>query len=58
MDKWSQKKKYIKIIFKGSAELQHSVIITDVLEREFPICDVAGGQFGKPLIFTKGNPHL
>ena len=43
---------------RGSAELQPSVTITDFLEREFPICDVAGGQFGKPLIFTKGNPHL
>ena len=29
---------------------------TDVLEREFPIGDVAGGQFGNPLIFPKGNP--
>ena len=47
-----------KNIFKGSAKLQHLVVITEVLEREFPICDVAGGQFGKPLIFTKGNPHL
>ena len=31
---------------------------TDVLMREFPICDVAGGQFGKSLFFIKGNPYL
>ena len=37
---------------------QYSTTITDVLEREFLICYVAGGQFGNPLEFTKGNPHL
>ena len=30
----------------------------DVLEREFLMCDVAGGQFGKAPEFTKGNPHI
>ena len=53
------KEKSIEIyISKGPFEPQYSAIITDVLEREFPSFDVAGGQFGKPLIFTKGNPHL
>ena len=37
-----------KYISKGPFEPQYSIIITDVLEREFPICDVAGGQFGNP----------
>ena len=37
------KEKIYEKISKGSAELQHSVTVTDVLEREFPICDVAGG---------------
>ena len=27
-------------------------------EEEFPFCDIARGQFGKPPEFTKGNPHL
>ena len=26
--------------------------------REFPICDVPRGQYGKPPNFTKGNPPL
>ena len=53
-----KKKENLKNIFKGLSKLQHSAVITDVLKREFPICDVAGGQFGKPSVLTKGNPHL
>ena len=53
-----ERKKNLKNILKGLNELQHSAIITDVLKRKFPICDVAGVQFGKPSIFTKGNPYL
>ena len=30
-------------------------VITDVFGRGFPICDVPGGQFGKPPILTEGN---
>ena len=56
------KDKIYKKYFKGSiwvvSELEHLATIIDVLRREFPICDVAGGQFGKPFIFTKGNPQL
>ena len=33
-------------------------LITHVLKRKFSIFNIAGGQFGKPPIFTKGNPHL
>ena len=48
----------MKIIFESPFGPQHSMVITDDFEKEFPIFDVEGGQFGKPLIFTKGNPHL
>ena len=54
----TKEKTYIKSNFKGPSESQYSTVITDVLNREFPICDVPGGRFGKPLIFTKGNPPL
>ena len=37
---------------------QYSTAVIDVLKKEFPIWDVAGGQFGKPLFSTKGNSHL
>ena len=50
--------KYLKGILKGPFESHYSTVITDVFMREFPICDVAGGQFGKSLFFRKGNPHL
>ena len=53
--------KYKNIIIytsKGPFEPQYLAIITDVLEREFPSCDVSGGQVGNSLIFTKENPHL
>ena len=43
---------YLGIIWVLS-ELEHSATKTDVLKREFPICDVAGGQIGKPSIFFK-----
>ena len=33
-------------------------LITHVLKRKFGIFNIAGGQFRKPPIFTKGNPHL
>ena len=49
---------YINSSFKGLSEPQFSTVITDVIKREFPICDVAGEQIGKPLDFTKGNSHL
>ena len=51
-------KKYLKGSIWVLSELEHAAIKTDVLKREFPICDVAGGQFGKPSIFSKGNPQL
>ena len=39
--------------------MSHNIqVITDVFKRELPICDVAGGQFGKPLDLKKGNSHL
>ena len=37
---------------------QYSTAIRDVLKKEFPISDVAGGQLGKPLFSTKGNSHI
>ena len=37
---------------------EYSTAIIDVLKKEFLICDVAGGQFGKPLFSTKGNSHI
>ena len=46
------------MFLKPQSGLQYSTTITDVLEREFLICDVPGGQFGNPPEFTKGNPHL
>ena len=38
----TQEKK-LKSILKGPFEPQHSTVITDVLTREFPICDETGG---------------
>ena len=49
-------KKYLKSILKGPFESHYSTVITDVFIREFPICDVAGGQFGKSLFLGKGIP--
>ena len=46
------------MFLKAQSGTQYSTAITDVLEREFPICEVAGGQFGKPPEFTKGNPRF
>ena len=43
--------KNLKSILKGPFEPKYSTVITDVLMREFPICDIAGGQFGKSLFF-------
>ena len=37
-----------KSIFKGLPGPSCSTVKLDVLERKFPICDVAGGQFGNP----------
>ena len=54
----TQETKYQRTILKGLSDPHYSAVKTDVLEREFPICDVAEGQFGKPLSFTKGDPHL
>ena len=54
----TQENKNLKCILKGPFEPQYSTLITDVLMRGFPICDIAGGQFEKSLFFTKGNPHL
>ena len=54
----TKENKYLKSMFKGPSVSQYSTVITDILKREFPICDIAGGQFGKPLDFTKGNSHL
>ena len=41
---------------KSAAYTHYSRVITDVLKRKFLICDVAGGQFGKPPFCSKGNP--
>ena len=30
----------------------------DVFNREFPICDVAQGLIGDPVILSKGNPPV
>ena len=43
----TQEKKYLTFILKGPFEQQYLTAITDVFMREYPICDVAGGQFGK-----------
>ena len=47
-----------KIISKGTSWLLVFNSKTDFLGREFPICDVPGGQLGNPLIFPKGNSPL
>ena len=53
------KEKLSELYFlKGLSGPQYSTVITDVLKMEFPICDVGRGQFGKPPVFSKGNPHL
>ena len=31
---------------------------SDAFMKEFPICDVAQGQIGDPLILSKGNPPV
>ena len=48
----------LTMFLKTQSGPQYLTIIIDVLEREFLICDVAGGLFRKPPEFTKGNPHL
>ena len=48
----------LTMFLKTQSGPQYSTTIIDFLEREFLICDVAGGQIGNPPEFTKGNPHL
>ena len=50
------KNTYLKSTLKGPFELQYSTVVTGVLMREFPICDIPGGQFGKSLFLQKGIP--
>ena len=52
----TKEKEYLKSGFKGLSELQYSTVIRDVYKRKLPICDVAGGQIGKPWILQKGIP--
>ena len=52
------KEKYLETFLKSLSRPKYLITIRNVLKREFQICDVAGGQFGKPPELTKGNPHL
>ena len=48
--------KYLKSISKGPFGQRYSTVIIAFSMREFPICDVAGREFGKSLFLQKGIP--
>ena len=52
-------KRYFTNVFKRP-QIEHNTrqLVFGVFRREFPICDVAQGLIGDPLIFSKGNPPL
>ena len=60
MEKTNDIDRYILKMYFARVHLRNDIHqdLLNVLEREFLMCDIARGQFGKPSIFIKGNPPL